>query len=291
MSKKVVDIVNEIILKKVEEEGPFWQKPFAEYGNPFCQMNLISKRRYSGINILLTLSQGFNSPYWVTSKQAKEKGGRIKREEWKKYTPIVFLSNFKKENESESGEVEIKNIHFMRFYQVYNIEQTEGLESLLPKEKETKAFFNPIECCEEVVSNFKTCPIIEHTGNIGKYSPVKDIISIPSPEKFDIREEYYSTLFHEIVHSTGHKSRRSRESLLTHDKESYSKEELIAEFGAAYLCGHCQIENRTVDNSAAYIKGWLKKLKNDRYLLISAASLAEKAFNYVLGKESDYDKK
>jgi antirestriction protein ArdC len=116
------------------------------------------------------------------------------------------------------------------------------------------------------------------------YRPVTDSIHLPDRNSFDSAGEYYSTLFHEMTHSTGHQSRLNRSTLtevVPFGSETYSKEELVAEFGAAFLCAHAGIEN-TVSNSAAYINGWLKKLRSDPKLAILAASQGQKAADYIL---------
>jgi antirestriction protein ArdC len=113
---------------------------------------------------------------------------------------------------------------------------------------------------------------------------------MPSIGLFRSSEEYYSTFFHELTHSTGHKSRLGRdgfESVQSFGSESYSKEELVAEVGAAMLCGVTGIENRTLGNSAAYLKTWIERLKSDSRLIVTAASAAQKAADYILGKAHD----
>jgi len=119
------------------------------------------------------------------------------------------------------------------------------------------------------------------------YRPSTDTVEMPSKSLFSSIEEYYSTLFHELTHSTGHASRIGREGikqLNTFGSESYSREELIAEMGAAMLCGVTGIDQATIQNSAAYLKTWIERLKSDSKLLVSAASAAQKASDYILRK-------
>ena len=121
------------------------------------------------------------------------------------------------------------------------------------------------------------------------YRPCTDTVGIPARGAFDSAEEYYSTLFHELTHSTGHPKRLGRagiEKLNTFGSESYSKEELIAEMGAAMLCGVAEIERKTLSNSAAYLKSWTDVLKGDSRMVVSAASQAQKAADYILGEEA-----
>src|SRR5262245_3273838 len=119
------------------------------------------------------------------------------------------------------------------------------------------------------------------------YRPSTDTVNMPQRELFPKAEHYYSVLFHELTHSTGHMSRLNRETLrdmLTFGDTNYGKEELVAEMGAAYLCGVAGIVNETVDNSAAYIQGWLSKLRKDKRILIQAAAQAQRATDYILGE-------
>ncbi len=115
-----------------------------------------------------------------------------------------------------------------------------------------------------------------------------DEIHMPDAKNFFKDEEYYSTLFHEAIHSTGHAKRLNRHHKfpnLNFGSKDYSQEELVAEMGAAYLCGICGIENATIENSAAYIEGWLKKLRSDKKFIVSAARLAQQAVDYILGQQ------
>ena len=115
---------------------------------------------------------------------------------------------------------------------------------------------------------------------------------MPSIGLFRSSEEYYSTFFHELTHSTGHKSRLGREgfeSVQTFGSESYSKEELVAEVGAAMLCGVTGIANRTIENSAAYLRTWIERLKNDSRLIVTAASAAQRASDFIIGEQTTVD--
>ena len=136
-------------------------------------------------------------------------------------------------------------------------------------------------------------PLIQHMGNRACYNPRSDTVTLPLQTAFQSPEEYYSTAFHELTHSTMHEDRLNRKvtgQVHTFGDEEYSKEELVAECGASFLCGHAGIVQRTIENSAAYLAGWLKALKNDRTLLIHAAAQAQKASDYILnvkgGEES-----
>jgi len=138
------------------------------------------------------------------------------------------------------------------------------------------------------VAEMPNCPEIRRGGGRAFYRPSEDLVNIPRPEAFESTEEHYCTLFHELVHSTGHGSRLDRKTIkdvAPFGSANYSREELIAEMGAAFLCGSAGIENATIDNSAAYIKGWLGVLGSDSKMVVIAASQAQKAAEYILHKQ------
>ena len=131
-------------------------------------------------------------------------------------------------------------------------------------------------------------PTITHGNQIAAYSASIDTVMMPNRNQFHRVEGYYSTLFHELVHSTGHRNRLHRPAVhdINFGSEKYSKEELIAEIGAAFLCGHTGIENqKTLENTSAYVKSWVEKLENDKKLIVTAASAAQKAVDYIVGEQ------
>jgi antirestriction protein ArdC len=224
---------------------------------------------------------GFNSSYWLTFKQAKALGGSVRSGE--KGCPVVFWSVLEKKNPKTN---EIEKIPFIRHTSVFNIEQCEGIE--VPAEPNTQSSnVSPIKECEAIVSSFKASPKIIHKEQQAYYSPSADIVNMPIRESFESAEEYYSTLFHELVHSTAHSSRLNRKAtsrLSFFGSEDYSKEELIAEFGSSFLCATAGIDAHTINNSAAYIKNWVSALRNQPKMLVEAASQAQKACDFILGK-------
>ncbi|HEX5033178.1 MAG TPA: zincin-like metallopeptidase domain-containing protein [bacterium] len=291
MSQKVYEIITERITQALEAGTVPWHKPWKVAG--VADSNLISGKAYRGINVWLTmattLEKGFSSPYWVTFKQCQSLGGRVKKGE--KGTPIIFW-NFKEfvEESKEGGEPKVKKIPMARYYTVFNADQCEGIEAKIPKPAWEGKTFNPIAEAEKIVAGFQAKPTIKEGGSRACYSPSRDTVTMPPREAFDSPAEYYSTLFHELTHSTGHATRLAREGVIENHffgDESYSKEELVAEMGAAFLSGMAGIENATVSNSAAYIKHWLGALKNDKRLVITAAAQAQKAADLILGVTFD----
>ncbi|HET6143862.1 MAG TPA: zincin-like metallopeptidase domain-containing protein [Candidatus Acidoferrales bacterium] len=275
----VYSIVTEQIIKQLEAGVVPWRKPWR--AEPPC--NLVSGKQYRGINPFLLASQGYGSRYWLTFNQASKLGGHIRKGE---KSSIVTFWNIGKEKtiQDAEGDSHKSKPFLLRYYRVFNIEQTEGIADKLGIGNATPRVPS-IEQCESIVSAMPNKPAAEQS-NAAWYKPSTDTVGMPSKSLFRSSEEYYSTLFHELTHSTGHSSRVGREGieqLNTFGSESYSKEELIAEMGAAMLCGITGISPATIPNSAAYLQSWINKLRGDSKLLVSAASQAQKAADYIQG--------
>jgi len=194
-------------------------------------------------------------------------------------------TNWFKTKDKKTGEE--KEVPFLKYYTVFNLDQTEGIEI-----EEEGQDVEPIGACEKIVEEMKDKPLIEHNCGIrAAYSPVLDRITIPERKLFKSAEDYYSTLFHELIHSTGHSTRLSRPGITdpTHfGSDNYSREELVAEIGSAFLCGETGIEKQTLQNSASYIAGWLQKLQNDKKLVITAAAQAQKGVDWMLNNRKEF---
>lgn len=279
----VYQTITDRIIKQLELGTAPWHKPWDVYaGSPTAPRNLVSQKPYRGINVLLTLMSPHASPFWLTYKQAASIGGHVNAGE--KSTPIVFWKFGITEVQTPDGETTEKEWAMCRLYSVFNLEQCTipGLDLGTPEIADKP--FNSIPICEQVVSGF-TGVEIRHVGDRAFYSPSQDRITVPAKETFDGAEEYYNTLFHEMTHSTGHKSRLDREGInVMHffGDPVYSKEELIAEMGAAFISGHCGIENKTLNNSAAYLQSWIRVLRSDSKLVLVAAGQAQKAADLIL---------
>jgi antirestriction protein ArdC len=256
------------------------------------QKSLTSQKAYRGVNQLLLSCSRFGSPYWLTFNQAKDLGGTVKKGEhgW----PVVFYKEFKAEDDPgiQDGETNTKDrAHYMlRYYTVFNLSQCElpaKVMDAIAKHQPVKVESDPIASCEEIVTGWTQHPPIEHGKDGAWYSPSKDVIGMPDVDTFTSRPEYYSTLFHELAHSTGHASRLDRfekEHNHTFGSADYSREELVAEITAAFLCGKAGIETSTLENSSAYCKAWITRLKGDSKLIVNSAGKAQKASDYILGK-------
>src|SRR5258708_25607252 len=276
----VYEIVTEKIIKQLESGVAPWRKPWT------CQTpaNLITQKEYRGLNVFTLASQGFPSRFWLTFNQATKLGGRICKGE--KSSPVIFWNvGEEQETTAQDGKKETSRPFLLRYYSVFNFSQTEGIDIPASLLQETRAN-DPIEACEQIVANMPKLPVFQQSDNAW-YSPSDDVVGMPARELFHSSEEFYATEFHELAHSSGHPKRLHRENFdnAAHfGSESYSKEELIAEMSAAMLCGVAGIEQKTLENSAAYLKTWIARLESDSRLLVAAASQAQKAADFIQGK-------
>lgn len=299
-----------------------WSKPWRSV-NGEMPTSLQTGKPYRGINVwtlsIESMLKGYASPYWATFKQAKERAVEAARAEGReiveksgrkggKYyveivdgveslfkggvrkgeqgTEVVLWKPVRKSEQDANGDETTKQYLILRYYTVFNAEQCDGIEGSLP-EVEPLPERTPIEAAEQIVSGFIGRPTIKHGGNSAHYVPLLDYVQMPERGQFTDSEGYYATLFHELAHSTGHSSRLNRpgiEAVAPFGSEDYSKEELVAEMAAAFLNGEAGLEIE-IERSAGYIQHWLKVLKDDRRLLISAAAQAQKAADLILAIE------
>ena len=290
MSKDVVyDYVTERIVALLEKGVVPWRKTWAT--DERFPMNLASGKTYRGINVFMLAVAGYGSPYWLTRKQIVDRGGHIR--EGEKANMVVFYSELLKDKNTGAkltpdearGRENVNRFRMLRYSNVWNVEQCEGVE--YPKPAARDVTFNPIAEAESIRDGMPNRPQITHNEQRAYYRPSTDVVNMPKPETFTRAEEYYATLFHELTHSTAHASRldrRSKDEDLTHGSTDYAKEELVAEMGASFLNAVAGTIAPVLENSAAYIAGWLRSLKNDRKLVVSAASAAHKAADYILNK-------
>jgi antirestriction protein ArdC len=286
-TKNKVDIYQQLtdkIISKLEQGNIPWQKPWKsiQFGLP---QNFISKKVYRGCNFFEALFEDRATPYWLTYKQAKELGGNVKKGETG--IPIIYFQLI--EREQSNGD--ISRFPMVKKSTVFNLEQIEGIVNPFAEEKkkfeeENLIDFNPIESCEELLSTFidKVAPYSHDSGQRAFYRPGIDAIVMPEKEYFHKPEGYYSTLFHEMAHSTGHTTRLDRDGIIGHHQKGskgYAREELVAELTSAFLCSKAGIENDVIENNAAYIQNWLGALKNDKMIVYDAMKDAFKAIEYL----------
>lgn len=280
MKRDVYEIVTDRIIEQLEQGVIPWEKPWG--GVIDGAYNRISKKPYSLLNQMLLQHSG----EYATFKQWSELGGHIRKGE--KSEIVVFWKLQPYEDENADGEKIIKQIPLLRYYNVFHVSQVDGIE---PKELDLNEF-EPIEEDERIKTEYMTrehLKILEKLTDKAFYSPAFDYIQVPCKEQYQNVEEFYSTLFHEMVHSTGYKSRLDREDVkdcMYFGSENYSKEELTAELGSAFLVNLLGIETKkSFRNSSAYIQGWLGRLRGDKKFIVSASSKAEKAVKYILNEQ------
>jgi antirestriction protein ArdC len=251
-------------------------------------MSLATLKPYRGINVLLLASQGYASPHWITYQQAVRLGGYVRKGENSTLVTFWKRSPYTRRND-ETGEDETRQGFILRYYRVFNLSQTGGIAENLGLSLAGSPRTPDIEKAQAIVQKMPHAPRFEQS-NAAWYRPLTDTVGMPDRMLFTSAEEYYSTLFHELIHSTGHPSRVGREGIEnvhSFASESYSKEELVAELGAAFLCGTVGISPATVSNSASYLQSWISRLRGDLRLIVSAASQAQNAADLILGSQND----
>lgn len=281
MKQNAYEMVTNRIIEQLENGVIPWQKPWS--GTHSGAYNRISNKPYSLLNQMILKHNG----EYATFKQWSDLGGKIRKGE--KSEVVVFWKIQPFEEENENGEKVIKQIPLLRHYNVFHISQVDGVE---PKEQLKISDLEPIEEAEKIKTDYMNrehLKIFEKVTNKAFYTPTFDYIEVPCKEQYQNIEEFYSTLFHEMIHSTGHKSRLNRsdmQGIVRHGSEKYSKEELTAELGSVTLINTLGIETeKSFRNSSAYIQNWLQALKNDNKFIVSASSKAEKAVKYILNEQ------
>jgi antirestriction protein ArdC len=285
----VYAIVTEKIVNLLESGVVPWRRPWTSTGLP---RNLITKKPYRGINHFLLSASKFVSPLWLTMRQANELGGSIRKGE--ESTIVTFWKvDDAKQNETEDLDAEPKDERnrrrfVFRFYRVWNLEQCNLPQAVLDKLPKIETHqHDPIEAVEKIIAGMPNPPEIVRTGSKAYYSPITDRITLPPRELFESAAEDAATTLHELSHSTGHEKRLGREGITEvapFGSAVYSREELVAELSAAFLCAEAGISNAVIRNQAAYIAGWLARLRDDRRLIVQAAAQAQKAADYILNR-------
>lgn len=275
----VYQIVTGRIIKELEKGLIPWRKPWIDIRLQSGAYNRVSKKPYSLMNQMLLGLEG----EYATYKQWNALGGTLK--ENARSEIVVFWKMQVIQEEKENGEIEEKQIPFLRYYRVFHISQIDGIEPLpKPEIPQVEGIKAGDQLIEEYASREKI-QIKETISNEAFYNPRKDMIVIPQKGQFQEINEFYSTIFHEMVHSTGHSTRLNRDTMgkASFGTNLYSREELVAETGSAMLMNIVGIETPgTFNNSAAYIQSWITHLQQDEKLIVTASAKAEKAVRYIL---------
>ena len=293
----VYERVTERVTELLDQGVVPWQKPWhAKVGPP---RNGVSGRYYRGLNVFMLSHAGFESPWWFTPKQVNDLGGHIIKGE--KISWVHFFKPWLPKGdpadslEVDTDEVEISTrrpVLIIRAYKVANLDQLEGpgVDKFRAKHPLAEGPVNndhdAIAACEQIVADMPQRPGIRYGGDKAFFRPWTDTVHMPRRETFISSEAFYGTLFHELSHSTGHEDRLNRKSLTDgtpFGSPTYSREELVAEMGAAFLCAMAGIEDPTIQNSASYIASWLRFVKSDPKALVIAGAQAQKASDFILG--------
>lgn len=285
----VYKMITDAIIAKLESGVIPWKKPWNVKWTGVRPTNYLTKKPYKGVNSILLNPFDFEHPYYLTFKQALQLGGSIIK--GSKSLPVVYwnIIYYDKDGKKCERKEAVTKSAFLKYFNVFNISQIEGIEFDIPK-VEPLPEFERIEKCEATVKNMPNPPKIVITSNDRCfYSPVFDQVSMARPEFFNTPEDYYSTLFHELVHSTGHQSRLKRDGITKFDRfgsENYGYEELVAELGAYFLSAETGIDQpELLDKTASYISSWIKVLKDDHKMIVKASSLSLKAVEYIIGNQ------
>lgn len=279
MKRDIYQEVTDRIIAQLEQGVIPWHKPWIISGTA-CAISRSTGKPYSLLNQLILGRPG----EYLTFAQCQKEGGRVKKGE--KSSMVVFWKWIEQEDEENPDKV--KKIPFLRYFSVFHIDQCEGIK---PRHEIAAApqAIEPDAAADAIIADYlkrSGVKLIHHEGDRAFYSPSTDSVTIPTLAQFKELAEYYSTAFHELTHSTGHASRLNRlTKVACFGSEDYSKEELVAEIGAAALVNHAGLEtSNSFKNSAAYVQSWLKALRDDKRLIVSAAGQAEKACNLILNQ-------
>ncbi len=289
----VYQIVTDRILAGLKEGVIPWEKPWRTptFTGGCFPRNFRTGKPYRGVNIFLLWGTPYSSPFWLTFKQALELKGNVRKGE--KGTQIVFYKQLQSRTQKttdqpkpEADDSKDRAPFVLTYYTVFNVEQCEGLQlpEIVPS---APSAIDADETCEAIVSGWEGKPSLYLTSQTefrAYYRSSTDAVHMPARDRFRDTAHYYSTLFHELVHSTGHENRLARTFGDHFGDELYSKEELVAETGAAFLCALAGIGNEQTDrNTTAYIQNWIGKLEQDNRLIVHAAANAQKAVDMITG--------
>lgn len=290
MNQDIYQQVTDRIIAQLEAGVVPWKSPyFSKVGFP---RNFASGRAYQGINVFLLGTHKFTSPYFLTFIQARELGGHVRKGE-KGHLVVKYGTYTKQEDGPGAPEDEAETRRFLKGYTVFNASQVEGVTFPESEGLQPVALTTRTDAARSIVEGMPNRPAMFEGSSVPCYRKAFDSVHMPEKGFFESEQAYYSTLFHELVHSTGHASRLARPSLLENkgidaggdtSRKIYAEEELVAEMGASFLNAHAGIIEDELANSAAYLQSWINALKSKdaKSWIIRAASQAQKAAGYIL---------
>jgi len=287
------EVTNQIIAALEQGVKP-WECPWQT--NAAALPLRVTGDSYRGINyVLLSLkawAEGYRNPVWMTFKQAKDLGGMVRKGQ--KSSLVVKYGTFEAKEDGQEGEAEAKTRGYLKAYRVFNVQQIEGLEDRFPTPEETEALATrPIEQLSHIaVAMIENMGVgYAEGGDRACYVPSKDQVHMPELPKFKAAELFYSTLFHELSHATGHADRCDRTKEKAGSKFGnaiYAMEELVAEISAAMMGAQLGFQPGPIEDSAAYIQSWLKVLRDDKRAIVRAAAAAQRSADYLMTKAGEF---
>jgi antirestriction protein ArdC len=284
-----MEVTNQII-EALEQGVKPWECPWQK--NAAALPLRVTGDSYRGINhVLLNLkawAQGYRNPVWMTFKQAQDLGGMVRKGE--KSSLVVKYGTFEAKDEAREGETKDKTRGYLKAYRVFNVQQIDGLDDQFPTPDEAAPLATrPIEQLSHIAANMVERMGVGYAegGDRACYVPSLDKVHMPELPKFKAAELFYSTLFHELSHATGHKRRCDR----TKDKAGskfgnavYAMEELVAEISSAMVGAQLGFQPGHIEDSAAYVQSWLKVLRDDKRAIVKAAAAAQRSADYLMEK-------
>lgn len=284
-------MVTDRIIEQMQNGIIPWHKPWHMAGNAEeMAINYVTRRPYSLVNQWLLLEPG----EYLTFKQVTALGGKVKKGSKSRFVVFFTKVAYTVKNE-RTGEDEERSYPLLRYYNVFRLADCEGIQSKIEKPEAGAVVELPL--CDEADAAISDYVFSQPTlsfqndkpSDRAYYSPADDKVVVPMRSQFDEMAEYYSTAFHELTHSTLTESRCNRKQdgagASFFGSKAYSREELVAEMGAAMLCSNFGIDcEKAFKNSVAYLQSWVRELKNDAKAIVVAAGKAEKAVRYILGE-------
>ena len=289
-------MVTDRVLEMINKGVIPWNKPWSFSGKAENEqaINYVTRKPYSLINQWLLMEPG----EYLTFKQVVAAKGKIRKGAKSRF--VVFFTHVPYEKKDErTDETQLLTYPLLRYYNVFHIKDTEGVESKLQAPAEPDAPVANLPMCDEadaaidayVDSQSGLKFINDRESDRAYYSPAEDKVVVPMRKQFKDMAEYYSTAFHELTHSTlteNRCNRRTAGDVAFFGSHEYSREELVAEMGAAMLCSNFKVDTeKAFRNSVGYLQGWAGKLKNDPRAIVVAAGKAEKAVRYILGEREN----
>lgn len=286
MSQNLYQSITGRILDALESGVVPWRRPWSL--TPGLPQNAITRKPYRGVNVLLLSLREFGDPRWLTFRQVRQLGGRVQQGAkaelvvfWKRWEPRTPEDT----NDQAPKEKKTVAIPLLRHYFVFNVQQCEDLPQAVQGCSDTEPI--RLESADVLVRGMPCPPRIVEQGSQAFYRPSDDVVRVPPVAAFESVEAFYSTLFHELGHATGHPKRLGRFSSADSEgfgSESYSREELVAELTSAFCCGLLGLDNSMIENASSYIGGWLRALSNDPKALVVASAQAQKATDFIQGR-------